>query len=395
MKKKTALRPAILNRAFQHPTDGWYQIETPGNHPNAEAGVVQVIDDAAVTSIVNRFNREADAYEAQHGVPFPGMLIDHEHFKHQTDKETVAYGWLMRLDNRQGKPFGQIHWTTTGKPAVDGGDYRFFSTEYDPKQVQILNTTGKVKRVRPLRLDGLTLTNDPNNQPAKPITNRGGNDQSLDDEIDQAPDDGLCPECEEPLAADAANPDVMTCPGCHKNYANAGASAANQHKTTKKNKMKNIASKLGLAAEASEEAIVAAVTKIMNRNAELEPLAETNKTLTNRLTALEGEQIDSLLTECKVTDAKIINRVKPALAPLANREERLKYLADFGYKPGEAKRVLNRGSGTAPDETTPAAGDEQARVEKIRNRCSELQKSGLKFDAAWAKAVSEAGTAAA
>lgn len=92
------MKPTILNREFQHPSDGWYQIETPGEHPNEKSGVLQVIDGAAVDSIVNRFNQEADDYQKQYGKPFPGMLIDHEHFKNQADKETVAYGWLMRLE---------------------------------------------------------------------------------------------------------------------------------------------------------------------------------------------------------------------------------------------------------------------------------------------------------
>lgn len=102
-QRKHNMNPLILNRDFQHPTDGWYQIEAPGEHPNRRAGIIQVIDSEAVTSIVNRFNAEADA-----DPNFPGMLIDHEHFKLDDDKETIAYGWLMRLRNRQDIPEGQI-----------------------------------------------------------------------------------------------------------------------------------------------------------------------------------------------------------------------------------------------------------------------------------------------
>lgn len=134
--------------------------------------MVQVIDGVAVESIANRFNQEAAGYELQHGTPWPGMLIDREHFKHQTDKETTAYGWLMRLENRGGKLFGEIRWSNTGRAAVDGGDYRFFSTEYDADDLQVLNRGSKPARVRPLRLAGLTLTNDPGNKGGKPITNR-------------------------------------------------------------------------------------------------------------------------------------------------------------------------------------------------------------------------------
>jgi hypothetical protein len=166
------MKPSILNRDFKHPSDGWYQIEVPGEHLNEAAGVMQVVDRTAVENIVNRFNQEADDYRQNHGTPFPGMLIDHEHFKHDPEKETTAYGWLMRLQNRDGVPFGQINWTHTGKPAVDGGDYRFFSTEYDPHDLQVLDRVQKPVRVRPMRLDGLTLTNDPNNKGGAPITNR-------------------------------------------------------------------------------------------------------------------------------------------------------------------------------------------------------------------------------
>jgi len=166
------VKATILNREFQHPADGWYQIEVPGEHPNQSAGLVQVIDGQAVKSIVNRFNQEADDYAARTGRTFPGLAVDIEHFHLQPDKETRAYGWLMRLENRNGVPFGKIQWTATGQPAVDGGDYRFFSTEYNSKDFQILNSGQTPARVRPMRLAGLTLTNEPNNKGGSPITNR-------------------------------------------------------------------------------------------------------------------------------------------------------------------------------------------------------------------------------
>lgn len=166
----------ILNRDFEHPSDGWYHIEPMGDHPNRPAGIVQVIDDTSVQSIVNRFNAEADK------PGFPGMLIDHEHFKHDASKASVAYGWLMKVQNRWDGVYGQIRWTTTGKAAVDGGDYRFFSTEYNGTDMQVLNH-GKPARLRPLRLAGLTLTNDPNNKGSRPITNRRTHAPSADEPV--------------------------------------------------------------------------------------------------------------------------------------------------------------------------------------------------------------------
>ena len=122
--------PTILNRAFQHPADGWYMIEPAGEHPSPASGFLQVMDNIARESIVNRFNQEARA------PGFAGMLIDHEHFKHDQSKESRAYGWLMELQNRSDGIYGRINWTSTGRAAVDGGDYRFFSTEYNTSDLQ-------------------------------------------------------------------------------------------------------------------------------------------------------------------------------------------------------------------------------------------------------------------
>jgi hypothetical protein len=161
---------AIFNRAdFEHPADGWYQIEPKGIHHNREAGVDQVIDDPACSAIVNRFNADADAGKLPQGSE---LLIDHEHFKDQHDQETIAYGWLQRLQSRADGIYGKIRWTAVGQAAVDGGSYRFFSSEYVPEDLVALG--GSPPRIRPIRLDGLTLTNMPNNRGGKPITNRAG-----------------------------------------------------------------------------------------------------------------------------------------------------------------------------------------------------------------------------
>lgn len=370
------MRLVILNRDFQHPADGWYQIEVPGEHLNKDAGVVQVIDETAITSIVNRFNTEADAYEPKHSSPWPGMLIDHEHFKHQADKESVAYGWLMRLENRAGKPFGQIRWTNTGKPAVDGGDYRFFSSEYDAKDLQVLNRGKKPLRVRPLRLDGLTLTNDSNNKGGKAITNRRPGPPLM-------PPDGCCPECRCELAP-IDNPTVgtgnWTCPTCNKNFAGVSASAADkqQQPSQVKNKMKSIATKLGLAAEASEDSILAEVTKLQNRVSTLTPFEEENTTLKNRIAAFDGEQADSLLALHGVKDTAAIGVLKPLLVGLKNREARVAALVNLGHKEVTAPvakpvaRVLNR-AGAGAGAETPAAKKVDAatlndEVRKVMNR---------------------------
>lgn len=156
----------ILNRDFAHPADGWYHLEPKGEFPNANAdGVVQVIDDTACQAIANRFNAAAAA------PGFAGMLVDHEHFHHEASQESRAYAWLDKLQARADGLYGQLRWTNTGRAAVDGGDYRFFSTEYERADCVALGV-GTPRRLRPTRLAGLSLTNAPNNTGGKPITNR-------------------------------------------------------------------------------------------------------------------------------------------------------------------------------------------------------------------------------
>ena len=161
--------PICNRQEFSHPDDAWYQIEAKGEHPNRAAGVVQVIDDAAIAAIVNRFNADARAGALRHGSE---LLIDHEHFSDQLDQETRAYGWLQNLQARWDGIYAKIWWTNTGKAATDGGDYRFFATEYDLADAQTLGKQGEATRIRPLALAGLTLTNQPNNKGQDPITNR-------------------------------------------------------------------------------------------------------------------------------------------------------------------------------------------------------------------------------
>ncbi len=340
----------ILNRDFQHPADGWYHIEPAGEHPNSQAGVVQVIDGEATTSIVNRFNAAADAGQLPHGNE---MLIDHEHFSHDAEQETRAFGWLTRLQNRQDGIYGQVRWTTTGKAAVDGGDYRFFSTEYDPEDLAILNRSSP-KKVRPLALSGLTLTNRPNNKGARPITNRDPN---------TLPD----------------NP--------------ANLPARSQADT--KNKMKLIASKLGLSADASEEGILGEIDKLLNRANGATQVTTERDALKNRVTelveankTLATEQCEALMDAHGIAaDDKVRNRLLPVLAGLKNRAERIETLADFGYEPGKPAEAaetrttqtqLRNRDGKAPNkgktEQSPNSAGEQQKAQKIMNRASELRK---------------------
>ena len=317
---ESSLQPlAFSPQPFSHPADGWYHIEAQGEHPNRRAGIIQVIDAAACASIVNRFNAEAAA------PGFAGMLIDHEHFKHDEDKETVAYGWLMQLQNRVDGIYGQIRWTDTGKKAVDGGDYRFFSTEYDPQDLNILNRgesgagTSGPRRVRPMRLDGLTLTNANNNKGQKPITNRG-KEPELPGEAEPQPKENI--------------------------------------------KMKSVCTLLGLAADAAEESVHAEVARALNRVKELEAAqVETDlETYKNRFDPKQREFIKSLLVTNRAATVEFLKSQpenKGLLAParLHNRQT--------------AQPVDTAAGGFTADEAALSAERNSAIEQyKVANRCS-------------------------
>jgi len=153
----------LLNREFQLPQDGFYQIVPKGDFAHS-TGVLQVIDDAACGAMLNRFQREAASPN------FAGLLLDYDHFSHDTDKSSEAAGWILRLDNRADGIYGLIRWAGAGEEKVKSGAYRFISPVWNREDCESLGD----RRVRPLRLANAALTNDPNMKGIKPLTNRAG-----------------------------------------------------------------------------------------------------------------------------------------------------------------------------------------------------------------------------
>lgn len=312
----------ILNRATgKLPEDGWYQFEVLGEHVNHDAKVVQIIDAQAVASIVNRFQKDA-------GKPnFAGILIDQDHFSLDAEKSSEAMGWAMEIRNRDGIPEARIDWTSAGRPKVEGKDYKFFSTVYEPEDVEVITTRvvngAKYKVVRPLHLSRLALTNDPNNKGGKPISNRDGK------------------------------------------YA----SAAENKETTP---MKSLLKKLGLAEDASEESAVAALQTIQNRATTAEGSVTT---LTAERDTLLAAQVEADLD--KHADV-IANREDVKKQLIANRAGTLAVLA--GLKKPEAKKtpgtITNRGTAKAPEGGAAADADTQkaeARAARISNRARDIR----------------------
>lgn len=301
----------ILNRdQSQPPDDGWYQFEVAGEHP-AGPGRTQVIDQAAMESIVNRFREDA----ASPG--FAGMLVDIDHLSHDQRHSTEAYGWLHEVECRDGQLWGRIEWTDLGEPAIRNKRVKYFSTEYAADDLEPAGPG----RVRPLRLGGLALTNRPNNKGGKPIANREQ-------------------ESTGPVTAGATDND--------------------------NNKMKTIAEKLGLPAEATEEQILEAIGMMQS---ELDGLK-------NKAMDAEAEAICNRHA-ARIPDGK---REDWKNAILANRETAEALLAGLPERQEQPERIHNRASARNPETQSEKTVDAKGQADAVqavmnRERCT--------FERAW------------
>jgi len=85
----------ILNRNFELPDDGWYQLAPLGEFPHNGAGINQIIDTDACTRMVAAFENARSQSEN-----FPGLLIDFDHFSLDAEKKSEAAGWITNLKFR-------------------------------------------------------------------------------------------------------------------------------------------------------------------------------------------------------------------------------------------------------------------------------------------------------
>jgi phage I-like protein len=152
----------ILNRDFKMPDDGWYHVAPLGEFPHPSSGLIQVVDAPSVTAMANRFATESKAEN------FPGLLTDFDHFSNDPSQPSAAAGWIYDLQNRDTGLWAKIRWSDLGQEAVIGGRYRLVSPVWNRSDCEDLGNN----RVRPMRLDRVALTNDPNLKGLTPLTNR-------------------------------------------------------------------------------------------------------------------------------------------------------------------------------------------------------------------------------
>jgi phage I-like protein len=137
---------------------GWFQLVPKGvfKISRKEGGRTviyeQVVDDVAVTRMAEAFaNRQAgnSAYK---------LLIDFEHFSHDTEKSSSAAAWVNKVEARADGLWAQADWSDEGEAAIKNRRYRYLSPVWLPGQVESLGP----QRVRPVAINDAGLTNKPN-----------------------------------------------------------------------------------------------------------------------------------------------------------------------------------------------------------------------------------------
>jgi phage I-like protein len=337
----------ILNRSFELPEDGWYQLAPLGEFPHSASGTVQVIDAESCTRMVSAFENARAASDR-----FAGLLIDFDHFSLDAEKKSEAAGWITDLkfvsqdqseiDNRQseihGGLYAEIRWSDVGEAAVKGGRYRFLSPVWARADCEDLGD----KRLRPVRLLNAAVTNDPNLKGLLPLSNRSA-----------APFDSVLSD---------RDPDL-----------------------TQENWMKNLIAallkKLNLPADSDEEVIQSAIEN-MTPPDEVEALLNRAETAESELETLSREKLeadaDAFLDEHA---ALIENRDEVRAQFIENRTlteelfKNLKRQQPVQQPPKGTRRPLhNRDSKIQATRNRDAAASESKAV-KIRNRAAEIMKT--------------------
>ena len=328
--------------AWELPADDWYQIAPVGEYAHTGAGIVQVLDGVAITSMANRATTPAN------------IRIDYDHFSYDPNQSSEAAGWITELQARADGLYGKVRWTPDGRSAVANGNYRFISPVWLQSDMEPVAMDGSAvsPRQRPLRLDSAGLTNNPNLRGMTPLSNRANGDQAL-------------PE-----------------PGANTNQ---------KPQTTEPNQMKSVLIALGLAETATETHAVEAVNALKNRATALEG---ENK-------GLLAAQVDADLDRFKaVIDPAKRDTIKAQL--LANRAGTLAILESIpasapapadGKHPapgaGASGAIHNRSMAKTPVAGVQPEGGDNSVAQTNAVRAVQNRQPGMKFEQAWAIAKQE------
>jgi hypothetical protein len=163
----TSQRLTICNRAPAAASDGWIHIVPRGELPNPEAGLVQVLDDAALDSILRNIATE----KARLGSRWPGVYAGREHFIYDAAKDSEALAWFKEFEKRSDGIWAKADGLTdVGREAIQNGRYKWTSFTANRSDLQMVGGN----RARVLKIDTVGFTNAANGKELlAPVTNRG------------------------------------------------------------------------------------------------------------------------------------------------------------------------------------------------------------------------------
>ncbi len=245
--------------------------------------------------VVQRFDEQALSEVVEN---FRGeILVDADHRSTKPDGDTSAYAWVtaLKADPAQGL-VGTMRFTDKGAAAVNAREYRFVSVSW------YLAPDG-----RPRELDSVALTNRPN-LPVRPVVNREGGAKQASD---------------------------------------GGASAENT-KPKESPEMEELKTLLGLAADATDDQVVAAAKALKERLDTIEAKAKDAEAARfaaeNSAKCDEATLKDAYLKSPEVAKALVANMKAPAAEPA---------LPDFskGRAPAPVANAAAPGKGAGPAET--------------------------------------------
>ena len=222
------------------------QLAPRGAYPQIVDGkeVVQIVDDAAVKSLIDNFNAEKAAAK-ERGENYQ-VLVDADHSS-ETGDTTKAMAWIDRIfDDPDRGLVGVFVFTKEGADAVSGKAYRFISPAWT------LTDDG-----HPEKLVSVGMTNRPN-LPVSPMLNmKAAKSPKAGTAVANSATDGVTPKEGERKAdgVEAQNAGEENNPAA----APSGDAANNQEGTS----TMDIKAKLGLPAEATDEEVEQALDAVL------------------------------------------------------------------------------------------------------------------------------------
>lgn len=163
----------ITNRAGLNADSGWIHIVPKGELANREAGIMQVLDDAGLNSIMAGIEQD----KARLGDKWPGIYAGREHFIYDPSQDSAALAWFTDFQKRDdGIWANAAGLTPTGRQAIQNRDYKFTSFCADSSDLQKIpgQTSAGLPCYRVMKIETVGFTNQANGKELlTPITNRG------------------------------------------------------------------------------------------------------------------------------------------------------------------------------------------------------------------------------